>query len=362
MYFDEKYNFYPAQSGLLQAKDPNTLAHLAVLDLKIPESGYLYIYTNNESNKVVNFNNLSIQHWSGKVLEINEYYPYGYLNYELSTQSTAPVNKYKYNGKELQTDLNWGVEDYGARYYDPISCSWIQVDPLSDKFQNWSPYDYGLTNPVRFLDHDGKESTEGGTNEVNQSELMSYFYNSIVASAANLASTISGFINSPVGSPILIRNQTTVVANENGNVGLVDQKIIETKATGASSGFLDFLGLIPSDGPIVLMAKTPCQTELSKDAKEIVSSGTLGNQFKSLTFDEVRDVFDQKVKSGVLELKYENPNTGQASYLNIESRYSYNVDPGGTYGKKVELPHIDVNYPNPKPKNAEKRKLDIKNK
>lgn len=156
LYFDDKFNFHPSESGLLQAANPNSLSDLAVLNLKIPESGYLYIYTNNESSHDVNFNNMRIHHWSGRVLEINEYYPYGYLNYELSSGKSKPLNKYKYNGKELQTDLTWNVEDYGARMYDPVIARWNSIDLLAEKIYNGTPYSYVENNPVVFLDPDGK--------------------------------------------------------------------------------------------------------------------------------------------------------------------------------------------------------------
>ena len=39
------------------------------------------------------------------------------------------------------------------------------------------------------------------------------------------------------------------------------------------------------------------------------------------------------------------------------TKYSYNLDPGsiGKKGRK-EAPHVDVNYPNPKPKNVPPKK------
>ncbi len=72
---------------------------------------------------------------------------------------------------------------------------------------------------------------------------------------------------------------------------------------------------------------------------------------------------EKYVETGKLEKVFENPKTGSKAYKNTESGYSYNVDTGVQKGagyKKVEPAHIDVNYPKPKPKNIDKKKLPIK--
>ncbi len=110
----------------------------------------------NESEKEVNFDNLRISQTSGSFVEENHYYPFGMLIEDLSTD-VSKGQKYKYNGKELQTDLNYNVEDYGARHYDPVIARWMLVDPLAEKYRRWSPYNYAVDNPVRFIDPDGMQ-------------------------------------------------------------------------------------------------------------------------------------------------------------------------------------------------------------
>ena len=88
---------------------------------------------------------------STTVIQQDDYMPFGM---EIAGRLTAnPKNEYLYNKKELQ--LETGLYDYGARFYDPVIARWTTIDPLAEKSRRFTPYAYGKDNPIIIIDPDG---------------------------------------------------------------------------------------------------------------------------------------------------------------------------------------------------------------
>jgi RHS repeat-associated protein len=88
------------------------------------------------------------------------------MNHEGPWYATiGPINGYQYNGKELNEELDLDWNDYGARWQDPATGRWWQVDPLGEDFKTHSVYNYALNNPILLIDPDGMRVSIVGDKE-----------------------------------------------------------------------------------------------------------------------------------------------------------------------------------------------------
>ncbi|KAA8482589.1 RHS repeat-associated protein [Arcticibacter tournemirensis] len=97
-----------------------------------------------------------------RVVQEDEYYAFG-LN--VGKYTLGNKNNYLYNGKEKQ-DVLTDEYDYGARFYDPVIGRWTTVDPLAENHHDFNPYNYTLSNPLRYTDPLGLDTL--GINSTTQ--------------------------------------------------------------------------------------------------------------------------------------------------------------------------------------------------
>ncbi len=181
MLLDEqlKYVSSSPQSGALPVltagfNGTQLQAPLSMTGIPITKSGYLYVWVSNETpNWNVYFDNLSVKHYSGPMLEETHYYPFGLTMAGISSKALKTnyvENKYKYNsGSEIANKEfadGSGLEMYETdfRGYDSQIGRFGQPDPFGEIFEDWSLYTYAFDNPVLFNDPLGLEAESADAN------------------------------------------------------------------------------------------------------------------------------------------------------------------------------------------------------
>jgi RHS repeat-associated protein len=178
--FDEQFKIVGTNSNFEQVPVesafgtiPNQIVYQHIRsNLPIDKNGYLYVYTSNETPNIdVFFDNLQVTQVRGPILEETHYYPFGLVMQGISSKAAGKLeNKYKFNGKELQSKEfsdGSGLElyDFNARQQDPQIGRWTSVDPMADKFSHQSPYVAMDNNPINIIDPTGTEGTSTHTDK-----------------------------------------------------------------------------------------------------------------------------------------------------------------------------------------------------
>lgn len=134
---DEQFRYVATGSNADPVDDNGVLKQHLLNGLPITKSGYLYIYTSNETPNInVFFDNLQVTHVRGPLLDETHYYPFGLTMSGISFKAAGVLeNKRKFNkGSELQNNEfsdGSGLELYATNFrsLDPQLGRWWQLDP-----------------------------------------------------------------------------------------------------------------------------------------------------------------------------------------------------------------------------------------
>jgi len=140
---------------------------------------------------------MAISVTTGNIIEEDHYYPFGLKIAGISSKKLGDAgegtlkNNYLYNDKELFDDggLNW--YDYGFRNYDPQVGRFTQLDPLTDDYPYYTPFQFAGNDPIANVDQDGLEpensltTIAAATNGANTSVLQTLHAAGQTAELAN---------------------------------------------------------------------------------------------------------------------------------------------------------------------------------
>ncbi|SUX46392.1 DUF6443 domain-containing protein [Chryseobacterium indoltheticum] len=152
---------------------------------------YIYQYKDHLGNARLNYEKNS--NGTLEITDINNYYAFGSNHISGLKSLLGSYQNYKYNGKEIQES---GMYDYGSRFYMPDIGRWGVIDELAEKSRRYSPYTYGLDNPIMFVDPDGKEA-QGCCNLWNMTK--SYYSGLYQGARSTIQSTLY-FVKHPINA------------------------------------------------------------------------------------------------------------------------------------------------------------------
>jgi RHS repeat-associated protein len=180
--FDEQFKMVENNSSIRRVKEaPDQLQDLSLNKQVASKSGYLYVFTTNESSDDVYFDNVAVSVNSGPLLEESHYYPFGTEMAGISTNvlkgTVYQQNRAKYNGNELQSNefgdhSGLDIYDFNARFYNSQIGRFYQIDPLSEAADDFTPYAYCKNNPIVLSDFYGLSSDSSGPAPTNLPEVV----------------------------------------------------------------------------------------------------------------------------------------------------------------------------------------------
>jgi RHS repeat-associated protein len=258
---DNQFNYVGGnnQSAAMQVEGAGTQSNgqprkLAYPGISMSKSGYLYIYVSNATpGWDVFFDNLSVTHYSGPLLEEDHYYPFGLTMAGISDKaikSQYAENKFKFNkGAELQNKEysdGSGLEMYEThlRELDPQLGRWWQADPKTDQsYENVSPYSAMNDNPIRFNDVNGDEGEDCCGLTFTWDNVKANF-NQDVQNVKNLFSTAGDNLSKRWDAGVtfpqeFVKNPMSAVTGVGGPVGIVVEGLEMTSAAKAGGNIVE---------------------------------------------------------------------------------------------------------------------------
>ena len=154
IYENDVLQFFNQPEGYVEPEDPT--------DYSLGFN-YIYQYKDHLGNVRLSYsdanNNGSIEVTSDplttEIIEENNYYPFG-LKHKGYNTNIVSEHKWKYNGKELQDELDLNWYDLGARNLDHALGRFMNIDPRAEDYNFQSVYAFANNNPVRFVDINGE--------------------------------------------------------------------------------------------------------------------------------------------------------------------------------------------------------------
>lgn len=175
LFFDDQFKYDPTSS--LVIKTAYAVNSRQVIDktfsnaVTANKSGYVYVYFSNESETPVSFDNFMLTHEHGSLREETHYYPFGLTMTGISSKAVNLGGRYNqeetFQGqqKDSEAGLDWIL--FKWRSHDPQIGRFLQVDPLSDRYQYNSTYAFSENSVINAVELEGLEKIDLNDTGIN---------------------------------------------------------------------------------------------------------------------------------------------------------------------------------------------------
>ena len=79
----------------------------------------------------------------------------------------ATQNRFEMQGKESEKTFGLNRINFGARTYNPTSVVWDRIDLMAGKHYNFTPYNYVLNSPLKYIDPYGLDTLSSKDSNFN---------------------------------------------------------------------------------------------------------------------------------------------------------------------------------------------------
>ncbi len=280
-------------------------------------TGYRYVYQYKDHLGNTRLSYTKNDTGNLEIIEESNYYPFGLqhkgYNNTVSSLGNSTAQLLKFGGKEQQNELGLGWIDIDARNYDPALGRWMNVDQKAELFYDWTPYKYGMNNPILLSDPDGncefcKTVLKSAVNTYKTSLSNTYegakqLVNSPIQTIKKAASNHFNKLSNPQGILSLVKDATSVAT-----AGMTDiaHDVVETALSEDSATTIgNKIGEKAADTTVEVAALAAGEVlgkGLSKATRTLknISKAKTSKSFATKTFDQSTELVAGTEFSGTI--------------------------------------------------------------
>lgn len=146
------------QSGSQSVASRPTLEFFATAEGYYDNIGqkYVYHYKDHLGNVRLSFGKDRITQ-ALRIIEENNYYPFGLKHKGYNMDNLRPDYKYKFQEQEHQDELGLNWDSFKWRNYDMAIGRFMNIDPLTEKYRDWGTYVFSGNRVIDARELEGLE-------------------------------------------------------------------------------------------------------------------------------------------------------------------------------------------------------------